>query len=28
MQGNSKAFDRKTYDFSMERALAVLKRLA
>ena len=28
MRGNAKAFDRKTYDFSMERALAVLKRLA
>jgi carboxymethylenebutenolidase len=28
MQGNAKAFDRKTYDFSMERALAVLKRLS
>ena len=28
MRGNAKAFDRKTYDFSMERALAVLKRLS
>lgn len=28
MQGSPKAFDRKAYDFSMERALAVLKRLA
>ena len=27
MQGNAKAFDRKTYDLSVERALAVLKRL-
>jgi carboxymethylenebutenolidase len=28
MRGNPKAFDKKTYDFSMERALAVLKRLS
>src|SRR5258705_4842214 len=28
MQANARAFDRKTYDFSMERALAVLKRLS
>jgi hypothetical protein len=28
MQDSGKAFDRKTYDFSMERALAMLKRLA
>jgi len=28
MRGNAKAFDKKTYDFSMERALSVLKRLA
>jgi carboxymethylenebutenolidase len=27
MQGNAKAFDRKTYDFSMERALSILERL-
>ena len=28
MRGNPKAFDRKSYDFSMERALSVLQRLA
>jgi carboxymethylenebutenolidase len=28
MPGNPKAFDRKIYDFSMERALAILERLA
>jgi carboxymethylenebutenolidase len=27
MRGNAKAFDRKTYDFSMERALSLLERL-
>ena len=27
MRGNPKAFDKKMYDFSMERALAVLERL-
>jgi carboxymethylenebutenolidase len=27
MRGNAKAFDRKTYDFSMELALALLERL-
>ena len=27
MRGNSKAFDRKVYDFSMERAVAMLERL-
>jgi len=28
MKGNAKAFDKKMYDFSMERALALLERLA
>jgi carboxymethylenebutenolidase len=28
MRGNPKAFDEKMYDFSMERALAILERLA
>jgi len=27
MEGNTKAFDKKMYDFSMERALAILERL-
>jgi carboxymethylenebutenolidase len=27
MKGNAKAYDRKTYDFSMTRALAILEGL-
>jgi hypothetical protein len=27
MRGNTKVFDKKIYDFSMERALAILERL-